>query len=210
MLMRNMFTPKPCLSTPGPASSSVISDLPEPTNEPALSIYELVDHPSDNSSSDDDSGSDADDEDDDIPSSSSRRTPAVPPLKRRKLDIPIQKLRAQKREARLVSLQKALDDIKKLINSKKTEFVSGATGLQSYCARAIQSYLVMVVKRGRLEIDASEKAAESNGFAAKWGGRCVRSWTRRWIKERKLPESRKGRHAKVYSLLDDPAIKAEL
>ncbi|KAJ6483914.1 hypothetical protein C8R45DRAFT_829902 [Mycena sanguinolenta] len=68
----------------------------------------------------------------------------------------------------------------------------------------------MVVKNGRLGIEASEKAAESQGFAAKWGGRNVRSWTRRWVRERELPTSRKGSHGKVYSLLDDPAIKAEL
>lgn len=68
----------------------------------------------------------------------------------------------------------------------------------------------MVVKRGRLSIEASERAAESNGFAAKWGGRKVRRWTHQWVNERVLPMSCQGQHKKVYSLLDDPAIKAEL
>ncbi|KAJ7704622.1 hypothetical protein B0H16DRAFT_1346781, partial [Mycena metata] len=89
-------------------------------------------------------------------------------------------------------------------------FAAGRNGLQEYRARAIQSYLGMVVKNGRLTVEASERAAESQGFAAKWGGRSLRRWTRVWIQERKLPTSQKGRHAKVYSLLDDPAIKAEL
>jgi hypothetical protein len=35
----------------------------------------------------------------------------------------------------------------------------------------------MVIKNGCLEVDASEKAAESQGFAAKWSGRNVRAWT---------------------------------
>lgn len=56
----------------------------------------------------------------------------------------------------------------------------------------------------------SERAAESQGFAAVWGGRMVRTWTREWVKERKLPTSERGRHKKAFSLLDDPVIKAEL
>jgi hypothetical protein len=68
----------------------------------------------------------------------------------------------------------------------------------------------MLVKNGRHSIEASERAAESQGFAPKWGGRCVRRWTRDWVKFGKLPTSKRGCHGKVYSLLDDPQIKAEL
>ncbi len=97
-----------------------------------------------------------------------------------------------------------------LIRSKKTEFVAGPTGLQSYRARAIESCLVLVMKQGRLTVKASEMAAESQGFTAKWGGRNFRSWTHGWVKERKLPVSQQGHHGKVFLLLSDPTIKAEL
>ncbi|KIK01756.1 hypothetical protein K443DRAFT_122247 [Laccaria amethystina LaAM-08-1] len=104
----------------------------------------------------------------------------------------------------------AYDDIHKLIHAKKTKFEAGVTGLQSYRARAIQSYLKMVVDNGRLSVEASERAAESQGFAARWGGRRVRKWSRDWVAFRALPVSKRGHHSKVYSLLDDPKIKAEL
>ena len=68
----------------------------------------------------------------------------------------------------------------------------------------------MTVKHGRLDMDASERAAESNGFAAKWGGRSLRTWTKAWVQERELPKSKRGQHGKVYTLLDDPAICTEL
>ncbi|KAJ6489378.1 hypothetical protein DFH09DRAFT_948186 [Mycena vulgaris] len=171
---------------------------------------EIVDYPSENSDSDEGSSNEGDDEDDAPIVSSSGRLPAVPPRKRRKLDVPARELRQRAQAARQLELHKALEDIEKQIKSRKAEFAAGRNSLQEYRARAIQSYLVMVVKRGRLTVEASERAAESQGFAAKWGGRNVRQWTRVWIKSRKLPASRKGCHAKVYSLLDDPAIKSEL
>ncbi|KAJ7091696.1 hypothetical protein C8R43DRAFT_908229 [Mycena crocata] len=170
----------------------------------------MVDYPSEHSDSDEDtSGSDGDNEDDLPNASSSHRLPAVPPRKRRKLDVPAREMRKKKQAARQLEFQKALDDIQKQIKSKKTEFAAGRNSLQEYRARAIQSYLLMVVKHGRLTVEASERAAESQGFAAKCG-RNVRQWTRAWMSTRKLPTSRKGCHSKVYSLLDDPAIKAEL
>jgi hypothetical protein len=55
-----------------------------------------------------------------------------------------------------------------------------------------------------------ERAAESHGLAAKWGGRQVRKWTCHYLKTRELPKSCTGHHAKVFSLLSDPAIAAEL
>jgi hypothetical protein len=68
----------------------------------------------------------------------------------------------------------------------------------------------MVVNNQRHLIEASERAAESQGFAAKWGGRMVRQWVRIWIKHWDLPESEQGCHTKVFSLLDDPEIQTEL
>ena len=50
----------------------------------------------------------------------------------------------------------------------------------------------------------------SEGFAAKWGGRQVRAWADDWINRRKLPASRRGRHVKIFTLLEDPEIRAGL
>jgi hypothetical protein len=59
-------------------------------------------------------------------------------------------------------------------------------------------------------IEASQRAAESQGFAANWGGRLVRRWVRAWVVNRDLPTSKRGQHVKAFSLLSDPAIAAEL
>ena len=54
------------------------------------------------------------------------------------------------------------------------------------------------------------RAAESHGFAAKWGRRNLRSWTRNWTRNCALPHSLQGQHAKVYTLLSDSTVAAEL
>jgi hypothetical protein len=69
---------------------------------------------------------------------------------------------------------------------------------------------MLVVKNKHSFKVASEMAAETNGFAAKWGGRQVCGWTHEWMRTRMLPVSQWGRHAKILSLLDDPAITSEL
>ena len=143
-------------------------------------------------------------------SSNSFRIQAPPPVKRRKLAVPIRVARRKAREERRMQLVKALEDIERLIKSKRAVFEAGQAGLQAYRARAIKSYLHMVVHNRRNGIDASQRAAESQGFAAKWGGRLVRSWVQKWVKDRVLPSSSKGRHGKSFSLLNDPAIRAEL
>ncbi|KIJ29910.1 hypothetical protein M422DRAFT_268576 [Sphaerobolus stellatus SS14] len=127
---------------------------------------------------------------------------APPPLKCQKLDVPA-------REA-LLKQQEAWVAIQKLITSKKDLFESGRNSLQEYRARAIESCLQMMVKNGRKLMDASERAAESLGFAKNWGGRMVRSWVRLWITSRELPTSKRGRHSKVFSLLDDPLVCTKL
>ena len=94
--------------------------------------------------------------------------------------------------------------------SKKTQFKAGANGLQLKRARSIQNCLCMVINNQQHLIKASERAAESQGFAAKWGGWMVRQWVQIWIKHWELPESERGCHTKVFSLLDDPVIQTEL
>ncbi|KAG1850739.1 hypothetical protein C8R48DRAFT_750082 [Suillus tomentosus] len=145
-----------------------------------------------------DSSSDNDDNDDDSKGLGgdghgiSNKLPVVRPLKRRKLDVPA---RAQKRinkERCGDDRRVALEAIEKLLKSKKT------------------NHLALIIKRGRSSIDASERAAETHGFAPIWGGRQLRSWTHAWVSKRELPQSLAGRHAKVYSLLGDPVVAAEL
>ena len=42
------------------------------------------------------------------------------------------------------------------------------------------------------------------------GGRLVRRWAEIWINQGELPTSRKGKHIKVFTLLEDPNVHAEL
>ncbi|KAG6899059.1 hypothetical protein C0993_001276 [Termitomyces sp. T159_Od127] len=143
-----------------------------------------------------------------IPSRS--RLPIAPPPKRRCLEVPVCEQRQRKQAEKRKDLEKALGDLEKHIKSKKTNFEGGPKGLQSYCALAMQSFLRMVIKNGQLSVDASLKAAESHGFAVKWGGRMLHEWTNEWIKNRTLSQSHRGHHAKIDSVLDDPIICAEM
>ena len=68
----------------------------------------------------------------------------------------------------------------------------------------------MVVKNGHRIVESSEIATESHRFARDWGGHQVREWVRDWIKHHELPKSNQGRHVKVFTLLSDPAVCAEL
>ncbi|KAH9018306.1 hypothetical protein EDB84DRAFT_1626781 [Lactarius hengduanensis] len=141
---------------------------------------------------------------------STRNIIPPPKPKRRKLDTPARTAREQAKQARSQESKDALLDIEKLLTSKKTHFIAGANGLQSKRARSIQTCLHMVVNNKRHLINASECAAESQGFAVKWGGRMVRQWVKIWIKSRELPKSKRGCHKKVFSLLDDPEVQTEL
>lgn len=136
--------------------------------------------------------------------------PAVPLLKQRKLEIPFHMERKRAKERHADERRMALEAIEKLLKLKKTNFVSGPDGLQAKQTRTIQSHLALIVKRGHSSIEASKHAAESHGFAAVWGGRQLHSWTHKWVSKQELPCSLTGRHAKVYSLLDDLAVAAEL
>ncbi|TBU36249.1 hypothetical protein BD309DRAFT_995672 [Dichomitus squalens] len=53
---------------------------------------------------------------------------------------------------------------------------------------------------------ASELAAWANLFSEKWGARLIREWTQAWVRTRTLPESERGRHIKVVSLLSDSTV----
>ncbi|KAJ3820387.1 hypothetical protein F5880DRAFT_1451657, partial [Lentinula raphanica] len=136
--------------------------------------------------------------------------PSPPKPKRRKLDISARAARQEQFQKRQEDLECALKNIGKVIVSRRYEFQAGDHGLQARRARAIQSYLHMVVQNGRKRIDASQRAAESQQFAPSWGGRLVRKWAKAWIESMELPESSRGCHAKVFSLLEDPVIRAEL
>lgn len=103
-----------------------------------------------------------------------------PPLKRCRLEVPHRVARQKAKEERCALLQQDLMDIEKVIASKKTQFVSRYKGLQAYCARAIHSYLFIIVKNGRNGIEASERAAESKALLAK---DLSDSGVRRWSHE---------------------------
>ncbi len=96
------------------------------------------------------------------------------------------------------------------MKSKKDVFKAGHGGLQACRARAIQSYLWMVVKSKKTNFEVGQIAAMSQGISEKWGGRLVRSWAQKWIQQCEPPVSLKGCHRKTFSLYDDPAIRAEL
>ncbi|KAG1852220.1 hypothetical protein F4604DRAFT_1933793 [Suillus subluteus] len=208
--MQQWCVPKDSNNTP--KDSNTTSDVER--NAHTHSAVNFSGYLSDESEDHFDSETDSEHEDEYRVAGSSRgvssRLPAVPLLKRRKLEIPFRMERKHAKERRADERRVALEAIEKLLKSKKTNFVSGPDGLQAKRTRTIQSHLALVVKRGHSSIEASERAAESHGFAAVWGGHQLRSWTHNWVSKRELPHSLTGRHAKVYSLLDDPAVAAEL
>jgi hypothetical protein len=164
---------------------------------------------SDFSSDEDDGGSNTDVDHSNDHDDTSHNSSALP-RKRQKLEVPYREQRKQRQAAKHAELEHAYKDITKHLKSKKMVFVGGPHGLQARRARTIEAHLMLVVKNKHGFKVASEMAAETNGFAAKWGGRQVRGWTREWMQTRMLPVSQWGRHAKISSLLDDPAIASEL
>ena len=138
------------------------------------------------------------------------RVQQPPPLKWCQLEIPTCIAHQRTWTERQNALKSALDDIEKLIQSKMDFFDAGQHGLQAYWVHAIQSYLWMVMHNKKSHIEASQQAAESQGFAEKWGGRTVHCWVRKWVEARELPVSSRGHHAKTFSLYDDPAVRDEL
>jgi len=217
--MRNFFTekekvpPQPQPSTHEPPLPQAVPPVPDTPHQFEF-LFDFSDGSDETDVTDNDSDLDVESSAGigQIPeqSANSDRLPQVPALKRRKLDIGYRVARKKEQEQRAEDLQKAHDDIEKLIKSKKTKFIGGINGLQARRARAIQSHLSLVVCNKRKFVAASEIAAEANGFSRTWGSRQLRSWTRKCQQTRILPKSIKGGHAKVESLLDDPAVAAEL
>ena len=68
------------------------------------------------------------------------------------------------RKKRTRKFTEVLGVIEELARSKQDMFKCGHNGLQAYWGRAIQSYLKMVVHNHRGLIDASKRAAESQGL----------------------------------------------
>jgi hypothetical protein len=187
-------------------ASDVSEDVPMPEDEPDVTEDEGRGETRTSNAVDDG----IDDAIDNLRSSRQHHIRPPPPLKRRRLDVPARVARQKAKEERRKVLEVALQDIEHIIGSKRMKFVAGREGLQAQRARAIQYYLYMVVKNQRKGIDASERAAEVMKLSPSWGGRLVRRWVRQWIALRTLPESKRGQHVKTFSLLEDPAIRAEL
>ena len=135
---------------------------------------------------------------------------AVPRLKRQKHETPVRLQRQGYRNRLHCDRINSLLAIEKKLNAKQSPFEGGQNGLQALRARAIHGYLHMLTRNGRGRIDASERAAKAQGFASRWGGRQVRAWAESWVNRRELPVSRRGKHVKIFTLLEDPEIRAEL
>ncbi|KAJ8580330.1 hypothetical protein M405DRAFT_890518, partial [Rhizopogon salebrosus TDB-379] len=174
-----------------------------------VSFADHVDYQSDHPAENEDTEYEADVEEADSIANTKQKM-AASSRKRQKLDVPYREQRKQLRIRQLEEKTRALTDLEKLLKSKKTTFVGGEQGLQARRAHAIASHLRMVVQNGRQWTDASERSAETHGFAVKWGGRQLRGWSVHWLQTRELPKSLKGQHAKVYSLLSNPTVAAEL
>ncbi|KIY48963.1 hypothetical protein FISHEDRAFT_58593 [Fistulina hepatica ATCC 64428] len=94
--------------------------------------------------------------------------PVLPPPKCCKHVVTVHAARAAAQAEQKHELSEALVIIDKLLRSKRTDFMRG-NGLQAKRAHALQSYLMLVVKKGKNGMDASAIAAEAQGFSAKWG-----------------------------------------
>ncbi|EJF60164.1 hypothetical protein DICSQDRAFT_63456, partial [Dichomitus squalens LYAD-421 SS1] len=129
-----------------------------------------------------------------------------PPKKQH--NVPVRVARQKAQDAAREARRKALVDMKKLLSSRKALLVGRASGLQAYQARAIQACLHLMDAEGQGMMAASEVAARANLFSRKWGARLVRKWTQAWVRTRMLPESQRGRHAKVMSVLAHPTVRA--
>lgn len=95
-------------------------------------------------------------------------------------------------------------------SNKKTKFVGRLQGLQAYQAHTIESALSLTVKNEWHIIDAPQHVAKTYGFVMAWGGQKLHSWICHWMKTWELPKLMKGQHAKVFTLLSDPMVAAEL
>ena len=86
--------------------------------------------------------------------------------------MPYRVQRQQQHKKNVDDLRKAHLDIVKLLASQKTKFMARRNGLQIWCTQAIECYLQLKATNGRLTQEASECAAESQGFTLK----CLVGW----------------------------------
>ncbi|KAJ3791586.1 hypothetical protein GGU11DRAFT_751474 [Lentinula aff. detonsa] len=107
-------------------------------------------------------------------------------------------------------IQSAFADITQHLKSAKSKPHAGSEGLEARRARAIQSTLHSMVNNRSSFVYASCIAAEAAMFAKDWGSRLVRRWVRDWINVRSLPQSNRGRHSKINSVLSDSTVRAVL
>ncbi|OJA10022.1 hypothetical protein AZE42_12882 [Rhizopogon vesiculosus] len=78
----------------------------------------------------------------------------------------------------------ALEAIEKLLQSEKTTFIGGSSGLQAKRACTIQSHLAL--------INVQPKVMDLHW---QWGGRQLHSWTHNWVLKQELPQSLAGQYA---------------
>ena len=95
---------------------------------------------------------------------------SIPLPKRRKLKVPARVRRQGRKNELFFARIEALKKIEVLLSAKLCPLEGGHSGLQASRARAIRGYLHMLARNDRRRIDASERAAEAQGFAAEWGG----------------------------------------
>jgi hypothetical protein len=161
MLMRKMF--RTTVTSSRPISPDVRTNT---SHERVVASFGfLSDMSSDDNVAEVDPVSNSDDEE-----PNEARLPAVPHTKQQRLEVPYRVQCKQRQEKRHEELEQAFHDIEKLLLSAKTRFSGGQNGLQACRACAIQSHLRLVTKQQRGFVDAAERAAESHGFAVKWGG----------------------------------------
>jgi hypothetical protein len=107
------------------------------------------------------------------------RVPPPPPPKCQCHEVPVRISQQRAIVCHGAQMSSALNDLEKVIKSLKTEMHNGIHELQATHAQAMASYLHMLVRNKRAKIDASVIAAESHGFAPRWGGRMIRLWV--WV-----------------------------
>ncbi|KAH7890045.1 hypothetical protein F5I97DRAFT_1934816 [Phlebopus sp. FC_14] len=115
-----------------------------------------------------------------------------------RLEVPFQEQRAIRQKEQTEGMNTALQDMKKVIKSKKMNFVGGPSGLQVKRTCTIQSHLALVIWNGCKFVNASECAAEVHSFTLGWGERQLYSWTHAWVRSQNLSKSHHGCHVKKF------------
>jgi len=175
--MYTFFAPKPASEAHQQTLESINFQqipLPKSQTEPTETFAEQVWFWSDMpSSSSDDKFETSDEEHLDHHDPGHHAQPQLPcglPCKRQKLDVSYRLQRQQKHEQKIDNMKKAHTEIENFLVSKKTQFVAGENGLQAHRTQAIECHLRLMIKNGWSKPEAAECAAESQGFAPKWGG----------------------------------------